>query len=113
MSERQPREENANFGRYLRRIREDRRLSLDAVEELTLGYPEPVTKSHLSRIENGQAIPTFPRMFALTQIYGVPISVMAERFEFDLRQNVRGPELSEVPDEYLAAEVEKLRLAGR
>ena len=82
MSERQPREENANFGRYLRRIREDRRLSLDAVEELTLGYPEPVTKSHLSRIENGQAIPTFPRMFALTQVYGVPISVMAERFEF-------------------------------
>jgi transcriptional regulator with XRE-family HTH domain len=78
--------ENRHFGRYLRRIREDRKLSLDAVEEMTLGYPEPVTKSHLSRIENGRAVPTFPRMFALCQVYGVPISSMAERFETDLRR---------------------------
>jgi transcriptional regulator with XRE-family HTH domain len=78
--------ENLRFGRYLRRIREDRKLSLDAVEEMTTGYPEPVTKSHLSRIENGRAVPTFPRMFALCQVYGVPISSMAERFETDLRR---------------------------
>ena len=78
--------ENRYFGRYLRRIREDRKLSLDAVEEMTVGYPEPVTKSHLSRIENGRAVPTFPRMFALCQVYGVPISSMAERFETDLRR---------------------------
>jgi len=78
--------ENRHFGRYLRRIREDRKLSLDAVEEMTLEYPEPVTKSHLSRIENGRAVPTFPRMFALCQVYGVPISSMAERFETDLRR---------------------------
>ncbi|NIM63071.1 MAG: helix-turn-helix domain-containing protein, partial [Acidobacteria bacterium] len=78
--------ENRHFGRYLRRIRENRKLSLDAVEEMTMGYPEPVTKSHLSRIENGRAVPTFPRMFALCQVYGVPISSMAERFETDLRR---------------------------
>ena len=75
------------FGLYLRRIRENRQLSLDAVEEMTVGYPEPVTKSHLSRIENGRAVPTFPRMFALSQVYGVPISSMAERFETDLRRD--------------------------
>jgi len=79
--------EHRHFGRYLRRIRRDRKLSLDAVEEMTLGYPEPVTKSHLSRIENGRAVPTFPRMFALCQVYGVPISSMAERFETDLRRD--------------------------
>ena len=43
------------FGTYLRRLRESRKLSLDAVEELAAGYPERITKSHLSRIENGQA----------------------------------------------------------
>ena len=85
MSEQRLIYENRHFGQYLRRIREDRNLSLDAVEEMTLGYPEPVTKSHLSRIENGRAVPTFPRMFALSQVYGVPISSMAERFESDLK----------------------------
>ena len=43
------------FGAYLRKLRETRRLSLDAVEELSAAFPEKVTKSHLSRIENGLA----------------------------------------------------------
>ena len=106
--------ENRHFGRYLRRIREDRKLSLDAVEEMTLGYPEPVTKSHLSRIENGRAVPTFPRMFALSQIYGVPISSMAERFESDLRNvdaSLVDIEFSDL--EALFARLEELRLEGR
>lgn len=76
--------DNREFGRYLRRVREDRRLSLDAVEELTAGFPDRVTKSHLSRIENGSAVPSFSKMFSLSQIYGVPIAAMAERFEVDL-----------------------------
>ena len=50
------------FGLYLRRLRESRKLSLDAVEELAAGYPDRITKSHLSRIENGLAEPTFRRM---------------------------------------------------
>jgi len=71
VAEHDPLTESRRFGRYLRRIREERKLSLDSVEEMTLSYPERITKSHLSRIENGQAVPTFPRMFALSQIYGV------------------------------------------
>jgi len=69
------------FGSYLRGVREGRKLSLDAVEELSTVYPERITKSHLSRIENGQALPTFPRLFALGQIYGVSVASLAERFE--------------------------------
>ena len=76
------------FGSYLRRIREDRRLSLDAVEERSVSYPERVTKSHLSRIETGKAIPTFPRVYALSRIYGVPIAELAERFDLDLRSGL-------------------------
>ena len=76
------------FGKYLRNVRTSRNLSLDTVEEMTHGYPEPVTKSHLSRIENGRAAPSFARMYALSQIYGVPISALAERFEIDLHRGM-------------------------
>ncbi len=104
--------ENLHFGRYLRRIREDRKLSLDAVEEMTTGYPEPVTKSHLSRIENGRAVPTFPRMFALCQVYGVPISSMAERFETDLRR-VESVNVDGLTDDEIFERLTELRNCGR
>jgi len=94
------------FGKYLRNVRTSRNLSLDSVEEMTHGYPEPVTKSHLSRIENGRAAPSFARMYALSQIYGIPISTLAERFEIDLHRGMH----SEV-EEMLAPSVLKKALA--
>lgn len=112
MSEHRIVTENRQFGRYLRRIREDRKLSLDAVEEMTMGYPEPVTKSHLSRIENGRAVPTFPRMFALCQVYGVPISSMAERFETDLRRGEKSSVDAANPELFIAR-LGELSKAGR
>ena len=107
--------DNREFGKYLRRIREERRLSLDAVEEMSLApeLPERVTKSHLSRIENGQAIPTFPRMFTLSQIYGVPVSFLAERFELSLRRGTFPPELVTRPAADVRKEAHRLRLSGR
>jgi tetratricopeptide (TPR) repeat protein len=65
-------------------------LSLDAVEELATNYSDRVTKSHLSRIENGRAEPTFRRLFVLSQIYGEPMTRIAERFELDLRREQHG-----------------------
>ncbi len=80
------------FGHYLRRVRESKKLSLDAVEEMAMGYPDRLTKSHLSRIENGLAEPTFRRLYSLSQIYGVPVTTLAERFELDLhRERVAEP----------------------
>jgi tetratricopeptide (TPR) repeat protein len=105
--------EHKRFGLYLRRIREERRLSLDAVEEMSAGLPERVTKSHLSRIENGQAVPTFPRMFTLSQIYGVPVSFLAERFELCLKLGMFPSDLLERSVEDILAEAKKLRVAGR
>jgi transcriptional regulator with XRE-family HTH domain len=105
--------DHRRFGTYLRRIREERRLSLDAVEELSAGLPERLTKSHLSRMENGQAVPTFPRMFALSRIYGVPVSFLAERFELSLKQSLSSADLEARPSAEVAEEAKKLRLAGR
>lgn len=101
------------FGSYLRRVREGRRLSLDAVEELSSGYAERVTKSHLSRIENGQALPSFPRLFALGRIYGVPVSSLAERFEVEFQREQTPLTLETRSDEQLLSDARKLRMAGR
>jgi tetratricopeptide (TPR) repeat protein len=105
--------EQQRFGRYLRSIREQRKLSLDAVEEMSAGYPERITKSHLSRIENGQAIPTFPRMFALSQIYGVPVASLAEHFEVTLMQEMQPEGLREGEVAALREEALRLRRSGR
>ncbi len=105
--------ENRRFGEYLRKVREDRKLSLDSVEEMTVGYPERITKSHLSRIENGQAVPTFPRMFALGEIYGVPISCLAERFEMELRRKMTPADLALQSDEVILKTGKELRGCGR
>jgi transcriptional regulator with XRE-family HTH domain len=104
--------ENKRFGRYLRRAREDRKLSLDAVEEMTSGYPDRVTKSHLSRIENGSAVPSFGKMFALSQIYGIPISAMAEQFEIDLLREIQAVDAESCSPEEILAELDRLKLAG-
>ncbi len=109
----QPIIEKKQFGKYLRRMREERKLSLDAVEEMSLELPERVTKSHLSRIENGRAIPDFPRMFTLSQIYGIPVSDMAERFEICIKQGRYPADLHLRPVKQVLEEAKQLRRSGR
>jgi tetratricopeptide (TPR) repeat protein len=101
------------FGTFLRGIREGRRLSLDSVEEMSTAFPEPITKSHLSRIENGQAIPSFPRLFALSRIYGVPIASLAERFEMDLVRKLAPVDVGTRSDAEALEEGRRLIFAGR
>ena len=73
------------FGKYLRRLRVGRRLSLEKVEELSHDHPERVTRSHLSRVENGGSLPTLPRLRTLSRLYGEKMSDLVERLEFDLQ----------------------------
>ena len=70
--------QSKGFGKYLRRIREERRLSLDAVQEMSLGFPERVTKSHLSRIENGERQVTDVEIVGICQALGVSMSDLFE-----------------------------------
>jgi len=75
---------------------------------MAVGYPDRLTKSHLSRIENGLAEPTFRRLYALSQIYGVPVTMLAERFELDLLTE----SVTEAPDPAAGdavASIERLR----
>lgn len=101
------------FGAYLRAVREGRRLSLDAVEEMSQGFPERVTKSHLSRIENGLAYPTFTRLFALSRIYGVPIASMAERFDLALQREMTPLDLRVRTPREALEDARKLVTSGR
>jgi len=103
---------SAAFGGYLKRLRETRRLSLDAVEELSATFPEKVTKSHLSRIENGLALPTFPRLMAMSHIYGVGIASLAERYEIELRRSMKPAQLDGKSDESVLKEFEALGYSG-
>ena len=113
MGQQEPVFEQKRFGRYLRKIREQRRLSLDAVEAMSLDLPGRVTKSHLSRIENGQAVPTFPRMFTLSRIYGVPVSHIAERFELCLKLGMFPPVAASKSVTEVLDEAKRLRIGGR
>ena len=113
MRQQEPVSETIRFGKYLRDVREERRLSLDQVEEMSLTLSERVTKSHLSRIENGQATPSFPRLFTLSQIYGIPVSFIAERFELCLRAGAFPAEATVRPLDAVLEEARKLRRQGR
>jgi transcriptional regulator with XRE-family HTH domain/predicted negative regulator of RcsB-dependent stress response len=103
---------SAAFGAYLKRLRETRRLSLDAVEELSANFPDKVTKSHLSRIENGLALPNFPRLMAMSHIYGVPIGSLAERYEIELRRSMKPVDLTGKSDDSVLREFEGLFYSG-
>ena len=100
------------FGRHLRSIREARKLSLDAVEELAGSYPEQVTKSHLSRIENGQAEPSFRRLYTLGRIYGVSVSSLAEQYELDLDREGRPEPTTRMSPQEMLDEAAALGRAG-
>ncbi len=69
------------FGSYIRALRESRRLTLEDVERLTLQEPEPVTRSLLSRLENGKARVSALKLMALSRLYRVRLGLLAERLE--------------------------------
>ncbi|RMG48176.1 MAG: hypothetical protein D6718_02500 [Acidobacteria bacterium] len=66
------------IGDLLRRMRREERLSLDEVERLTRAVGVRVTRSHLSRVETGQADLALPRFLALMRALGRPRGGAAE-----------------------------------
>ncbi len=71
------------FGSYLRALREARHLTLEDVERLTLDEVEPVTRSLLSRLENGKARVSTLKLLALARVYQIGLGQLAERLEID------------------------------
>ena len=75
---------NVAFGRYLRVLRERKDLSLDQVATLSRTFADPITKSYLSRVENGHIGLGLPKLIPLSRIYEIPAEVVLERLELDM-----------------------------
>ena len=82
------------FGKYLRLVRERRKLSLTDVVTLTKSYPEPIGKRYLSRVERGLARVGFSKMVALSRAYEVSLDAFGEKLALDLEVD----ELKDAPD---------------
>jgi transcriptional regulator with XRE-family HTH domain len=106
------------LGKHLRRVRQSKKMSLGTVADLAGGFKEPVTKSHLSRIENGHAEPSFRRLYALCRIYGVSVTALAERYELDLlKEDARSSaganrSAAALPPGEMFEEARELRMSG-
>src|SRR5258705_12436922 len=72
------------FGKYLRILRDRRKMSLSDVVTLTKSYPEPVGKGYLSRVERGLARVGFSKMVALSRAYEVSLDATGEKLSLDL-----------------------------
>jgi transcriptional regulator with XRE-family HTH domain/lipopolysaccharide biosynthesis regulator YciM len=72
------------FGKYLKILRDRRKLSLSDVATLTKSYPEPVGKGYLSRVERGLARVGFSKMVALSRAYDVSLDALGEKLSLDL-----------------------------
>src|SRR5262245_48535430 len=72
------------FGKYLRLVRERRKMSLSDVVTLTKSYPEPIGKGYLSRVERGLARVGFSKMVALSRAYEIPLDAFGEKLALDL-----------------------------
>lgn len=95
------------FGAYLRKLREDRRLTLDTIEELSAAQKDRISKTYLSRCENGRALPSFTKLFTLSKLYKTRLTALAERLELDV-------ELESMPDvDLTSATYEQLTMRGQ
>jgi tetratricopeptide (TPR) repeat protein len=72
------------FGKYLRLVRDRRKMSLSDVVTLTKSYPEPIGKGYLSRVERGLARIGFSKMVALSRAYEIPLDAFGEKLSLDL-----------------------------
>lgn len=101
------------FGAYLRAIREARRLTLDDVERMTLHESEPVSRSLLSRLENGKARISALKLLALSRLFRVRLALLAERLEIDQEaEKLEQERIADWPIEKLLAKAAEAGRAG-
>lgn len=104
---------STRFGSYLKALRESRKLTLQDVERGTLHDPEPVTRSLLSRLENGKTSVSALKLLALSRLYGVGFGLMAERLELDHElEAAEEADLDRLPPEQLLERAKRAGLKG-
>lgn len=72
---------NSRLGRDLKKLREERKLTLGGVESLSVGFGERIAKTYLFRVERGKTYPTLSRLRILSRIYRVRLSRLVESLE--------------------------------
>lgn len=80
------------MGQALRRLREGWELSLDDIDEASRTHGLRVTRSHLSRVENGEADLALPRFLTLMRAIGEPPGAIAEALDAFLDAREAGGE---------------------
>lgn len=74
------------FGDFLKKLREDRKMTLREVERKA-----QISNAYLSQVERGErSIPTMKMLARLAKVYGVPVSVLTEKAEADLKHKKAG-----------------------
>ena len=94
------------FGDYLKRLREERKMTLRNVEETA-----SISNAYLSQVESGQRnIPTMKILSKLAKAYGVPITSLMNKAEEELKgQKGKQDEKIPPPDtEFICRGYEKL-----
>src|SRR6058998_4225306 len=90
---------SGKLGLHLKRLREERKLTLGGVEALSANHGERINKAYLFRVERGKTLPTLSRLQVLSEVYQVRLStlieyldtvVQEERHEEDLGVELKG-----------------------
>lgn len=78
------------FGEFMRKLREDRKLTLRQVEERA-----KISNAYISQIERGdRGVPNFKTLTKLAEAYGVDVAALTQAAE-DAR---KGEKIKETPD---------------
>ena len=78
-----PQKGSVRFGRFLRSLREEHRLTLEQVQELSAAYPTRISSAYLCRCEKGLARPGADRLSVLARIFGTNTGFLLHRLETD------------------------------
>jgi transcriptional regulator with XRE-family HTH domain len=94
----------AEFGGYIKRLREDRGLTLRQVEKKV-----KISNAYLSQVERGmRAIPTFKILEKLADVYGVSISDLTKRAEQEISKKKVDSKMQTVKVDFICRGYEKL-----
>lgn len=92
------------FGCYLKKLREDRKLTLRDVEEKA-----KISNAYLSQVEQGKkGIPTIKILSRLAEAYGVPVSDMMNKAESASKKKTIDTTVQAADSRFVARGYEKL-----
>src|SRR5438093_9872956 len=87
---------SGTLGLHLKRLREERKLTLGGVEALSANHGERVNKAYLFRVERGKTLPTLSRLLVLSEVYQVRLSTLIEFLDTVVQEERHEDDLGEL-----------------